>query len=236
MEYYLEMLRKSIKRLEADYDFSAIIDHNTSKGTFREHIVKQFLRPFLPGAYGVSGGQAFDEEGNISKQLDIVIYDAIHSYVAPYMDDFIYFPCESVYGNIEIKSRLDNKSFLEAVENIISLKKLKRKYSDTYQVTPIKELRIKGVTWEKSVTNEYFGIIFAYDGVSSEKVLEYIKEYSEKNPQNREYLPNIIVLLKSQTIISRYHRHEDGTYSFQPLKNFDGFYALNYADDILAEF
>ena len=103
MDYYFEMLRKSIARIQADFEFSAIIDHNVSKGTFREYIVKHFLRPFLPNAYGISGGQAFDSEGIISKQLDIVVYDALHSYIAPYMDDFIYFPCESVYGNIVIQ-------------------------------------------------------------------------------------------------------------------------------------
>ena len=89
MDYYIEMLRKSIARIEADFEFSTIIDHNASKGTFREQIVQKFLRPFLPNAYGISGGQAFDLDGAISKQLDVVIYDALHSYVAPYMDDFI---------------------------------------------------------------------------------------------------------------------------------------------------
>ena len=126
MDYYIEMLRKCIARIEADFEFSTIIDHNASKGTFREQIVQKFLRPFLPNAYGISGGQAFDLDGAISKQLDVVIYDALHSYVAPYMDDFIYFPCESVYGNIEIKSTLDKKSFMESLENIASLKALKR--------------------------------------------------------------------------------------------------------------
>lgn len=89
MNYYLEMLRKSIKRIEADFDFSAMIDHNCSKGTFREQILENFLKPFLPGCYGVSGGQAFDNDGNISKQLDIVVYDFLFSYLAPYMEDFI---------------------------------------------------------------------------------------------------------------------------------------------------
>ena len=73
MDYYIEMLRKSIARIEADFEFSTIIDHNASKGTFREQIVQKFLRPFLPNAYGISGGQAFDPDGAISKQLDVVI-------------------------------------------------------------------------------------------------------------------------------------------------------------------
>ena len=236
MEYYFEMLRKSIARIQADFDFSATIDHNVSKGTFREYIVKHFLRPFFPSAYGISGGQAFDINEEISRQLDIVIYDALHSYIAPYMDDFIYFPCESVYGNIEVKSRLDKQSFEEATNNIASLKRLYRKPIETFHVNPMKELRINNVTWDIQATNEYFGIIFAYDSVSKDSVIEYISECVVDKQIERDLLPNVIVLFKEKYIITRYHRQQDGMYKIAPLKNFDGFLAINYGDDLLAEF
>lgn len=236
MNHYLEMLRKSIKRIEADFDFSAIIDHNCSKGTFREQILKNFLRPFLPGCYGVSGGQAFDTDGNISKQLDIVVYDSLFSYIAPYMDDFIYFPCESVYGNIEIKSDLNKKSFLEAVDNIDSLKKLSRKGIDSYYVNPMKPLNIKNVTWEVQALNEYIGVVFAYESVSASTVLEYIKDGITGGSMIRDNLPNIIVLFKDQKIIIRYHLCEDGMYEINPLGKYDGYLVEECGENILSEF
>jgi len=235
MDYYIEMLRKCIARIEADFEFSAIIDHNASKGTFREQIVKKFLRPFLPNAYGISGGQAFDADGNISKQLDVVIYDALHSYVAPYMEDFIYFPCESVYGNIEIKSVLTKQSFMESIENIASLKALKRDSIDTYYVNPIKELRINNVTWDIQATNEYFGVIFAYESVAPDTVMEYITKAVEDG-FDRNNLPNVIVLFKEKTIISRYHKCDENEFELHPLKDFSGYYMMNYNEDLLAEF
>ena len=237
MDYYLEMLRRCIARIEADFEFSTIINHNTSKGTFREQIVQKFLRPFLPNAYGISGGQAFDKDGAISKQLDVVIYDALHSYVAPYMNDFIYFPCESVYGNIEIKSSLNNQSFTEALENIASLKVLKRDSIDTYYVNPIKELRIKNVTWDIQATKEYFGVIFAYESVKPETVLEYIKE-AVKEGFDRNNLPNVIVLFKERVIISRLCKCSEDEYEYElhPLKDFIGYYMMDYGDDLLPEF
>ncbi len=235
MDYYIEMLRKCIARIEADFEFSAIIDHNASKGTFREQIVQKFLRPFLPNIYGISGGQAFDMKGNISKQLDIVIYDALHSYVAPYMNDFIYFPCESVYGNIEIKSILNKNSFMESLENIASLKALKRDSIDTYYVNPIKELRIKNVTWDIQATNEYFGVIFSYDSVEPETVLGYITK-AVKEGFDRNNLPNVIVLFKKRVIISRYRKSNENEYELHPLKDFNGYYMMNYGDDLLPEF
>ena len=230
------MLQKSIKRIEADFDFSAIIDHNCSKGTFREQIIKNFLRPFLPGCYGVSGGQAFDNVGNNSKQLDVVIYDSLFSYIAPYMDDFIYFPCESVYGNIEIKSDLNKQSFKEAVANIASLKNLSRKAIDMFYINPMKPLSINNVNWNIQAVNEYLGIIFAYKSVSSSTILDYIKDGIKDGTMNRDTLPNIIVLFEDQKIIVRYHRCEDGMCEIHPLSKYDGYLVEECGENVLSEF
>lgn len=236
MNYYFEMLKKSIERISADFDFSAMIDHSSSKGTFREHLLKSFLRPFLPGCYGISGGQAFDNAGNISKQLDVVIYDSLFSYIAPYMDDFIYFPCESVYGIIEIKSKLNKQSFEEAVGNIASLKTLSRKGVDGFHVNPMKPLIIKNVTWDVQASNEYLGIIFAYESVSSSKILDYIKDGIHDGSMERDKLPNMIVLFKQQKIITRYHLCEDGMFAIHPLGKYDGYFVEECGENVLSEF
>lgn len=237
MDYYIQMLRKSIARVQADFDFSADIDHNASKGAFREQILKKLLRPFLPGAYGISGGQAFDPQGEISKQLDVVIYDAIHSYIAPYTDDFIYFPCESVFGNIEIKSKLNKQSLYDALKNIESLKKLKRDPIDTFFVNPIKPLQIANVNWNIQATNECFGIVFAYESsISGKKVLEHIKSAIDEGVIQRDNIPNLIVLFKDQKIITRYQKRSDEKYTLQPLKTFDGLLIAECKDSVLADF
>jgi len=236
MNHYLEMLRKSIKRVEADFSLTALIDHNGSKGSVREYIIKNFLRPFLPKCYGISGGQAFDKEGNVSKQLDVVIYDDLFSYVAPYMDDFIYFPSESIYGSIEIKSSLNYDSFKDSAHNIRSVKILKKEAIDGYYVNPIKKLHINNVSWDIQVANEYMGIIFAYESVKPDTILGYIGKYLSEEDSNLNCLPNLIVLFKEQAIICRYKKDPDGKYSFSDLKEYDGFMALNYGDDILSIF
>ncbi|MBO4816171.1 MAG: hypothetical protein J5507_04605 [Clostridia bacterium] len=230
------MVKKSVNRINADFEFSANIDHNGSKGTFREQIIKNFLRPFLPGCYGVSGGQAFDKNGELSCQLDIVIYDAIYSYIAPYMDNFIYFPCESVYGNIEIKSKLDKQSFEEAIKNIESLKRLKREPIDKYYVNPMKPLNITNIKWDIQAVNEYFGVIFAYSSVKAETILHYIKKITEKGEINRNDLPNMIVLLKEKKIITRFVRCKDNMYEIRPIGEYNGFLIEETGDNVLTEF
>lgn len=233
VDSYIEMLKKSVERVEADFNFSYEIDHNSSKGTFREHIVKRFLRPFLPGCYGISSGQAFDEYGNKSKQLDIVIYDSLFSYIAPFSAEFYYFPCESIYGNIEVKSQLDKNSLEEAIENIRSLKELIRQPVDTFYINAMTPLVIKNITFNIESTNEYFGIIFAYKSISSHMILEHLKKSSCK----KEFLPNMIVLFNDKKIILRYKElNNENKYEISAFKDFDGYMVLECKESILAEF
>ena len=76
---YFTALRRSGKILDAYFEQSKDILHNASKGTIRESILNRVIRPFLPSCYGLSGGEAFDSEGNVSKQLDLVVYDSVFS-------------------------------------------------------------------------------------------------------------------------------------------------------------
>lgn len=237
MDYYFNILKKSISKIEADFNLSAEINHNPSKGYFREMIIKDLLRPFLPGAYGISSGQAFDKNGIMSKQLDIVLYDALHSYIAPFTEDFIYFPCESVYGIIEVKSVLNKQSLCEAMINIQSLKELQRDAIDTFHINPMKPLIINGMKWDIQVTNEYFGIVFAYESsISVKTLMKHIQDSIENGTIRREYIPNMIVLFKEQKIIVRYRYCNDGMYEIVTLKDFDGLLSEHCSDSVLVEF
>lgn len=235
MSVYLEFLRKSLKQVEAEFEFSASIDHNGLKGVFREYIIKKILRPFLPDIYGISSGQAFDKNDKISRQLDIVLYDKLYSYTVPFTKDFSYFPAESIYGAIEIKSSLDKNSFTDALENIESIKTLCKDNIDGYYINPYNRLDIKNVTWDIQVPkNTYLGIIFAYESVEVDTVIKYIEE--EINNIGYEYMPNLIVLLNKKTIIYRYKTNDDGTYSIELSKDYNGFMAIRYDDEILSAF
>lgn len=237
MDYYLTMLQKSISKLEAEFKFNASIEHNGSKGAIREFVVKEFLRPYLPKCYGVASGQAFDTEGQLSKQLDIVLFDDLYSYLSPYTEDFIYFPCESVYGVIEVKSKLNKTSFIEAVENIRSLKKLKRDKVDTYHINPMKDLRINNVSWNIETVNEYLGVVFAYESVAVETILSYFDEIVVSNEDELSSLPNMIVLFDKKTIIYRFkHLENEKKFEVSFFKEFNGYMALNFEEDILASF
>jgi hypothetical protein len=53
-----------------------LVDHPGEVGSGREEILRRFLRDYLPKRFDVSSGFVFDSEGNISRQLDIIVADA----------------------------------------------------------------------------------------------------------------------------------------------------------------
>ena len=235
MNYYYESLKKRVSQIQSEFELSKNIVHNASKGTYREVIIHKLLRPFLPYCYGISGGEAFDLKGIVSKQLDCVIYDSLYSYIIPFSDHFVQFPCESVFGNIEIKTHLNSVTLEESIENIASLKKLYRASIQNFQINPMLELKINTIHWNiADAMNEIFGIIFAYESSSTKTILENLHALSSK--YRREYLPNMIVLFNEKTIITRYQYLANEKYTLHPLGDFNGFCAVDYKDDILANF
>lgn len=227
MDYYSALV-KSGKILEGYFEQSNEILHNGSKGTVRENIINKVIRPFLPSCYGLSGGEAFDSEGNTSKQLDLVIYDSVFSYIIPYIDNFIQFPCESIYGNVEIKSYLNKEELKKAIDNIKSMKSLKRVGTHSWTVTPLTSIQINGKP-DNTDRNPYFGIIFAYDSIESSSILDYLKELD--TPSN--LLPNTIVLYNKQTIIIQ---GNDNSIEAFPCNDFDKYFMLNCGNEVLAIF
>lgn len=235
---YIDALKKTAKRLDAEFESSKLIQHNPSKGAFREYIVKQCIRPFLPEAYGISNGECFDIHGNVSKQLDAVVFDRLYSYIIPYTDDFIQFPYESVYGNIEIKSFLNKDELFTSISNIVSLKKLERKAPTAAQIIPNRCIDIKGITWSDSGIYDTFGVVFAYDSLEPETLIEHLRTI---NSDLMPYLPNLFVLYQKKTLIMRikYETDEaDGREKLYPnfYGDYDGFMSLPCGDDTLPIF
>lgn len=227
MNYYTALI-KSGKILEGYFEQSKNILHNGSKGTVRENIVNKVIRPFLPACYGLSGGEAFDSEGNTSKQLDLVVYDSVFSYIIPYIDNYIQFPCESIYGNIEIKSFLNKDELMKAIDNIKSMKSLKREGTHSWTVTPLVSIKINGLP-DNTDRNPYFGIIFAYDSVEALTVLNYLENLDI--PSN--LLPNAIVLYSKRTII---FQATDSNIEGFPSNDFNKYVMLNCGEETLAVF
>lgn len=101
------------------------IEHPGSKGDATEQHWIEFLRTYLPDRYKVDKAIVIDSTGNVSEQMDVVIYDAIYTSFIFKQDGFMYIPAESVYAVFEVKQ--DVEGHIEyAAKKVESVRKLKR--------------------------------------------------------------------------------------------------------------
>ncbi|WP_306231780.1 DUF6602 domain-containing protein [Agrococcus beijingensis] len=120
-------MRKQRHLLAAMEIVPALTDHGTSIGEESEANWLRVLREFLPGRYGVSKGFVIDSVGQMSQQIDVLIYDPQYTYLfAETSSGDLYIPAESVYAVFEVKQEI-NKSLLDyAAEKIASVRRLHR--------------------------------------------------------------------------------------------------------------
>jgi len=207
--HLLQALRNAAIRMEADLEDSKLFTHPGDKGEFREHVIGKFLRPFLPNCYGIGSGLVFSADGSASHSVDIVVYDDVFSNVLFRDSVNNLFPCESVYGTIEVKSVLSTEELEKSIANIASVKRLPRAATSGLDVTPTHQIKFTGevqFTPNAYPSNAYLGIVFAYDGLSPIRTLEVLNSHLVSGQYPMEHLPNFVFLHKHGTTILRIMR------------------------------
>ena len=129
---YKEMidLRKLFTGLQKQMETSLnvnreLISHPGSKGDAAEQHWINFLRTYLPDRYKVDKAIVIDSTGNVSNQMDIVIYDGMYTPFIFNQDNFLYIPAESVYAVFEVKQDVEG-NIEYAAKKVESVRKLKR--------------------------------------------------------------------------------------------------------------
>lgn len=120
---FLDRYFRSIHdKLDADaLLYNRKIPHTGLSGSENEQVIGSAIRDFLPPRFGVEvGALVIDRHGNVSKQCDIVIYDA-HSFPKYFRKIF---PIELIYCVIEVKTLLTSQEAGEAVKNYKSIRNL----------------------------------------------------------------------------------------------------------------
>lgn len=107
------------------------IPHSGSKGDALENTWIEWLRNYLPSRYSVDKAFVIDSNGQLSEQIDIVIYDCWFTPFVFSQNGMKYIPAEGVYAVFEvkpdIKGSVKKMSYIEyASKKIESVRKLKR--------------------------------------------------------------------------------------------------------------
>lgn len=97
-------------------------------GSAREKEVIRKLELLLPNSVGIGSGCVIDSFGEVSKQMDIIIYEKEFCPVFCINDspETTYYPCEGVIAAGEVKSTLTSKELENIFEKSKSVKKLIR--------------------------------------------------------------------------------------------------------------
>lgn len=75
-----EEMRAASRKLQDDFHRRTTgFGEKLDRGEAREAVLRGFLERWLPAKYGVGRGQIVDRSYNHSAQMDVVIYDALHS-------------------------------------------------------------------------------------------------------------------------------------------------------------
>lgn len=91
---------------------SLLTSHGQTAGNYREYILRSLLEKYLPSRFGV--GTGFIED--VSRQLDIIIYDKVNFPVVFKEGDLIVVHKEAVRGIIEVKTTLDSAKLKDSLQ------------------------------------------------------------------------------------------------------------------------
>lgn len=111
-----------------------LFQHGGLVGNVREFVIKSVLKRFLPDAVTIGAGQAFDVNGNMSRQIDIIIADNRFP-VLRSADGCNLYPIESVIATLEIKSCIDSFDGLsESMANCHSILQLACQWRSSHEI------------------------------------------------------------------------------------------------------
>lgn len=185
-------------------DSNGDLRHPGEFGQFREVVVRDFLRFFIPGRVAISNGfviTAFDE---VSTQCDLVAFDANATPLIESGERQRFFPVESVCAIGEVKSVMSRTDLRDALNKLARIKMLRE------QIPSPTVLR-------RDVPGNFNPSNYAYDQIPSFLICEKFSF----NPANLE---EVVSSLYEPDILQR-HRHnlvlslQDGLLAYF---NFDG--------------
>lgn len=105
----------------------AVISHPSEKGMEIEEKIREALAQVLPEKISVSHGLVIDSNDEISRQMDIVLYDKMNTPKIYIGDHVQIFPVEATYACGEVKTKLDSRELNDVFRKCLSYKNLHRK-------------------------------------------------------------------------------------------------------------
>lgn len=157
---------------------SSVFPNYSDIGDSRENILLKYLKNHCPSRCSVAkGGFIFDKEGNVSKQIDLIIendFTLNFKQFNQFSDNSKTFQCiEGSLAAISIKSKLNKNTLEDSLSNLASIPKM-----------PDEMIRSMNpnLTNKESFLKLPKKIVFAFDGIKDrDKILEYLNKFYIEN-------------------------------------------------------
>ena len=99
--------------------------HTGEFGTYREGIVRDFLQSFLPQRLAIDTGFVVNALGEVSGQIDLVIYDPSLTPPLESKNRQRFFPIETVIAAGEVKSNVSRDEFEDGLIRLAKIKEMR---------------------------------------------------------------------------------------------------------------
>lgn len=181
-----ELFQRVEGTLVARFNEAAAVEHHGDRGENREEVLRGFLAEHLPQRFGVTKGEVMTRGGGHSHSADIIIYDA-DSGPLLYADKTTILPIESVYGIIEVKSRLSKAEFINASKKIAAFKQLAPRDLSVIETREYMTVHRP---------SRPFGMTFAFD-LADNSLDSLLTNWDERNHEVHDvnYFENLVVVL-----------------------------------------
>ncbi len=157
------IFERAAKKMRSDFDEISNVPHSALKGAEAEWIVRRFLSDHLPKRFDIGSGFILDPKDSLSKQMDVVVYDALNCPVFRVSDSASIYPSDNVAAAIEVKSRLTKKELEDSAKKIRSAKRLaKSKGPKVQEIGENSSWATVDISQSQFDVQHTIGIVFAF--------------------------------------------------------------------------
>lgn len=133
--------------------------HELSLGEYKESLLREYLSKFLPRRYAVGTGFVMfgSNSGELSRQLDIIVYDETNYPVIFKDNAFVILRPESVRAVVEVKGFLDRNGIFNFMDLFIDFAKKWKGYCDHHSgpyFPKIKKPCLMTMAWDIAIDTD----------------------------------------------------------------------------------
>jgi len=154
----------------------------TGVGDARESVVRNYLKEVIPTRFLVERGKIFDSQGKLSNEFDVVISERSETMPIMQLHERQLFPIETVYGIIEVKSKLQKREYNKFINGVCELDLMKRFYSPVnkhYLQDGDNDKIEKGFNAQDNRAGQIWSAIVAFDAPQGKKLSAYLEKHCE---------------------------------------------------------